>query len=144
MLILLKRHTRTESATLGKLEIVNGPSFDTLEPTDRGLYKGMPIDLLRKEKVYGQTAIPTGMYEVVYDYSPRFKKMLPRLLDVPGFEGIRIHAGNYPKDTAGCILLGTRHNDILTHSARAVGLFCQLLIAALKKGERCHVIVGEK
>lgn len=82
--------------TIGKL-FVNGEYVcDTLE------------DVVRSEnsKVYGKTAIPYGVYEIVLTMSPRFKKVLPLLLDVPHFEGIRIHTGNTEKDTEGCILVG--------------------------------------
>ena len=57
-------------------------------------------------KVYGETCIPFGTYKIVVNMSPKFKRELPRLLDVPSFEGILIHRGNTAKDSAGCILVG--------------------------------------
>lgn len=63
-------------------------------------------DTVREKKIKGITAIPYGEYEVVISYSQRFKKQLPILLDVPGFSGVRIHVGNTPKDTHGCLLPG--------------------------------------
>ena len=82
--------------TIGKLFINDEYICDTLE------------DVVRSEgiKVYGETAIPCGVYEIVLTMSPRFKKILPLLLDVPHFEGVRIHTGNTEKDTEGCILVG--------------------------------------
>lgn len=63
-------------------------------------------DTVREEKIAGITAIPEGTYKVIVNRSPRFKRDLPRLLDVPNFEGILIHRGNTAKDSAGCILVG--------------------------------------
>ena len=107
MLIKIDRTWKKDGYTISRL-YVNGELFgcNTLEDTDRGLRQDMQLEEIKKKKVYGQTAIPRGSYECVYTYSNRFKKMLPLLKDVPGFDGIRIHSGNSAKDTEGCILVG--------------------------------------
>jgi len=103
--LLLKRIARKSSYTIGKL-FVDGEYFcDTLEDTDR-LDEGMSLDEIKKLKQPGQTAIPEGSYKVIMSVSPKFKRLLPRLQNVPGFEGVLIHRGNTAKDTAGCILVG--------------------------------------
>ncbi|MDR2025953.1 MAG: DUF5675 family protein [Prevotellaceae bacterium] len=79
---------------------------DTLEDVDRGLTQSMPLDEIRKIKIPHETAIPTGVYKVIVNMSPAKKRMLPRLLDVPGFSGILIHRGNTKSDSSGCILVG--------------------------------------
>lgn len=106
MEILLKRVAKRETYTIGKLYINNEYQCDTLEDTDRGLTQDMPLDKIKAIKVYSQTAIPTGRYQVIWSYSNKFKRSLPLLLNVPGFEGIRIHNGNTPAHTSGCPLLG--------------------------------------
>lgn len=107
MLITIDRAWKRDGYTISRL-YVNGALFgcNTLEDTDRGLTQDMSLEEIKKVKVYGETAIPSGSYECVYTYSNRFKKMLPLLLNVPGFDGIRIHSGNSAKDTLGCILVG--------------------------------------
>lgn len=109
--LLLRRIALKETYTIGKL-YVDGVYFcDTLEDKVRDYNKDG--DLLDKDeqKVYGETAIPYGMYKIILNYSPRFKKILPRLLDVRHFEGILIHPGNTAKDTHGCILVG-KNNQV--------------------------------
>jgi len=103
--LLLKRIARKPGYTIGKL-FVDGEYFcDTLEDTDR-LDEGMSLDEIKKLKQSGQTAIPEGSYKVIVNVSPKFKRLLPRLQNVPGFEGVLIHRGNTAKDTSGCILVG--------------------------------------
>ncbi|QOR58738.1 transpeptidase catalytic domain protein [uncultured phage cr10_1] len=97
MELTLNRIFLGSSATIGELLINDKHLCDTLE--DRVRPEG--------EKVYGKTAIPEGTYEVKLTHSPRFKKILPEILNVPNFSGIRIHTGNSSKDTEGCILVGT-------------------------------------
>lgn len=97
MELTLNRIFLGSSATIGELLINDKHLCDTIE--DRVRPEG--------EKVYGKTAIPEGTYEVKLTHSPRFKKILPEILNVPNFSGIRIHTGNSSKDTEGCIIVGT-------------------------------------
>ena len=106
--LTLKIHRRFKGPdyTIGDLYI-NGVKFcNTLEDADRGLKKCDPISVIKSKKKYGETAIPTGTYHIIVNKSPKFGRDLPRLLEVPGFDGILIHAGNTAKDTLGCILVG--------------------------------------
>ena len=98
MKLRVERRFLKPEYTIGRLDVDGKYFCDTLEDRVR--------DLSREKKVAGKTAIPAGCYEVVVNWSPRFKRKLPRLLNVPGFEGILIHRGNTPEDTAGCILVG--------------------------------------
>jgi hypothetical protein len=116
LILLLKRRFKGESYTIGSLYIDGEYFCDTLEDKDRGLRQGMSIEDLIMQKVKSETAIPAGTYAVVTDIvSPKYSTReaykfcggkVPRLLNVPGYEGILIHIGNYAKDTEGCILVG--------------------------------------
>ncbi len=94
MKLLLKRIALRDTYTIGKLYIDGQFFSETLE------------DAVRETKVYGETAIDKGTYKVIVTLSPRFKRYLPLLLNVPKFEGVRIHRGNTAADTHGCILVG--------------------------------------
>ena len=104
MYLQLVRESFTPKSTEGKL-FVNG-TFEcyTLEDKDRFLEEG-------NEKVYGETAIPRGKYTITLTHSNRFGRLLPLLHSVEGFTGVRIHSGNSPEDTEGCILVGTQNNS---------------------------------
>lgn len=94
MKLKLQRTFKAETYTVGKL-FIDGVYFcDTLE------------DKVRDVKIKGITAIPTGKYKVQITMSNRFKKLMPLLINVPNFEGVRIHSGNTSEDTEGCILVG--------------------------------------
>ena len=106
MKIELVRIAFKETYTIGKL-YVDGKYFsDVLEDVDRGLDSSMSESEILKKKVKGQTAIPTGHYVINITYSPKYKGIMPLLLHVKGFSGIRIHSGNTAKDTEGCLLVG--------------------------------------
>lgn len=106
MELVLTRIAKRPTYTIGKLYVDGKYVCDTLEDTDRGLDKSMPLSKITSTKVYGETAIPTGKYQVIVSYSNKFKQYMPLLLNVPGYEGIRIHSGNTAADTLGCILVG--------------------------------------
>lgn len=98
--LVLKRQFYTDTSTIGQLYFDGEKECLTLEDTVR---KG--------EKIYGKTAIPAGTYEIAFNYSPHLKMFIPLLLDVPNFTKIRIHSGNTPADTEGCILVGKSKSD---------------------------------
>lgn len=116
MELILKRIFKGDKYTIGKLYINGEYNCDTLEDTDRDLTKNMSLKEIQSIKQKGITAIPSGKYSVTLDIqSPKFKHYkqysfcdgyLPRLVGVPGFDGILIHIGNKPEDTDGCILVG--------------------------------------
>lgn len=104
--LLIKRIAKKPNYTIGKLYIDDKYYCDTLEDTDRGLKQTDNLVSIKSHKIYGKTAIPTGEYFINLTYSPKFKRILPVIQNVKGYEGIRIHSGNTADDTEGCILVG--------------------------------------
>lgn len=104
MILTLTREYRQPTRTFGRIWLDGEPICVTLEDAYRKLEAG-------GIKIPGETAIPCGRYRVVLSVSNRFKRLLPEVLGVPQFSGIRIHAGNTEADTEGCILVGERIND---------------------------------
>lgn len=100
MELTLKRIQLDPDVTIGQLAIDGAPYCYVCEDTVRP--PGAP-------KVYGQTAIPAGRYRVIITWSPHFNRMLPLLVNVPGFDGVRMHPGNKASDTEGCLLPGLDH-----------------------------------
>ena len=141
--LTLKRIYKGDSYAIGKLYI-NGEYFcDTLEDAVRQLPEECQYEKAKqlcqcKEKVYGQTAIPEGKYKVILSYSPRFKRVLPLLLGVEHFEGIRIHSGNTSEHTEGCILVGFNNEKGKVLQSRETE---QKLIKVLKENEEIYILV---
>lgn len=142
MEIVLKRIAKKDSYTIGRLYINGVRVCDTIEDKDRGLDDSMSVEDIKTKKVYGQTAIPTGTYTVSYTMSNRFKKMMPLINNVKGFEGIRIHSGNTAADSLGCIILGENKavGKVLNSRATCAKVY-PLIEAASKKGERITITI---
>ena len=112
MKIIIERFDFTDESTIGTLTCDGFVCF-SLEDTDRYL-EDNPED-----KQYGKSAIPRGKYKIIITYSNRFNRELPLLISVPGFSGVRIHPGNGPQDTEGCILVGSTHSKDFVGNSRA-------------------------
>ena len=143
MRILLQRHALKAGYTIGRLEI-NGRYFcDTLEDTDRGLRERMTEDEIAALKVKGATAIPTGTYRIdMQTRSPRFGRVLPRLVSVKGYAGVLIHSGNTAADTEGCILVGeNRERGKVLNSRATLERLLVFLRAAQAEGEEIELTI---
>ena len=127
----LKRRVLSQRSSIGEL-FINGLSFCwTCEDVTRAP---------DATKVFGETAIPLGRYEVVINHSPKFGIDMPLLLDVPGFQGVRIHPGNKPEDTEGCLLVGYgRGVDCVLESRDAYAALFPKLQAAINFGQRIFI-----
>lgn len=140
MNLLLKRIAKRDNYTIGKLYIDGVYFCDTLEDKDRGLNQDMLINDIKKKKIYGETAIPTGTYIVnMGTVSPKFKTRkwaipydgkIPRLQNVNGFDGVLIHPGSSSKDTYGCLLVGK--NTLIGKLTESQNTFHKLMKILLK------------
>jgi hypothetical protein len=132
MKLELVRKSFTDKSTIGKLYI-------------NDVYECMVLeDVVRDSKIPGETAIPYGEYEVKITYSPRFKRDLPLLLNVPNYEGVRIHTGNTSKDTEGCLIVGQiAGQDIVWQSKMAFNALFPKLKAAQDRGEKITIEVKQ-
>ena len=137
MKLLLKRIAKQKTYTIGKLYVDGVYECDTLEDTDRGLSDDMSVEEIKKKKVYGQTAIPTGTYEINMDVvSPKFKN---RSWAKP-YNGI--HVGNKPENTLGCLCVG--QNKIKGQVVNSTATFHEMmekLTEAHEKGEKISITI---
>ena len=133
MLLELNRSPSANDCTHGALSVDGVFECFTLEDVIREI----PKLAVTKWKIPCQTAIPSGTYSVIVNFSAHFNKQLPLLVDVPGFDGVRIHSGNYSSDTEGCILVGQSKNDIGVYESRAA---FALLFAKIQKA----IAAGDK
>ena len=144
--LLIDRRWKKANYTIGRF-FVNGQRLcESLEDTDRGLQQRMPVGIINSKKVYGKTAIPTGEYDVVLSVSPKFKNrvwakkyggLVPEILNVKGYTGVRIHPLTSADQTEGCPGIGD--NTIvgkLTNSQKRYYELMDILVPAFKAGER--------
>jgi len=137
----LRRDTYTKKSTIGRLYLNDVYFCNTLEDVCRDLNKDGDLKDSGESKVFGETAIPAGTYKFMINMSNRFKTMMPLLMNVEGFEAIRIHSGNTDIDTHGCILLGlTRTRDGIGQSKLA---FIKLM-EHLSKYNQFEIIIKDE
>lgn len=142
--IILNRFQFSPKSCIGALNFGDFKCY-TLEDTDRELKQTDPVDLIKILKVPSQTCIPYGEYEVITNFSKRFKKIMPLLLEVPGFSGVRIHSGNTAEDTEGCLLLGETYTEDNVWNSRQMFLeFMNLLQKRLELGKVFISITKQK
>lgn len=136
MNLRVERLWKKAAYTIGRLYVNDELYCNTLEDVVR--------DLDKEAKVPGKTAIPAGKYKVVYNWSPKFGRNLPRLQDVPHFEGILIHSGNTADDSAGCILVG-KNTEVgrLTESRYTSDKLNVLIEDAQRHGEEITIEIIE-
>lgn len=150
--LTLHRKWKTPKYSIGNLYVDGEWICNTLEDTDRDLYQGMSKSDITKKKIYGETAIPFGRYKVTLNIqSPKYSKKkqyekcngyLPRLLNVPCWEGVLLHIGNYPADSLGCILVG--YNEIkgaVVNSTTAFWKLYNILKKADDEGKQIWITI---
>lgn len=135
MKLLLKRIAKKDKYTIGNLYIDGVFFSNTIEDKDRGLDQSMSVETIQKIKIKDETAIPTGTYNITMNVvSSRFKNRswakpyggkLPRLLDVPGFEGVLIHVGNDQNSSSGCVCVG--QNKVVGKVVNSTATFHSLM-----------------
>jgi hypothetical protein len=135
MVIEIVRTYRKAGYTVGNISIDGFKQpYNTMEPFDAGLDSVRDsVDAITKSKlIHGKVAIPTGMYPVTLQVSPHFKHIMPRVQNVPGFDGVLFHSGNTPLDTRGCILLGFNDSvGMLSNSRDAYMSFASSVLRAV-------------
>lgn len=148
MKLTLYRRWCKPTYSIGNIHVDGKFECNSCEDADRGLRKEDTLEKIRSVKVPGETAIPLGIYEVRMDIvSPKYSHVawykslcggkMPRIMGVPGFEGILIHPGNSALDSLGCVLVGK--NTVkggLTQSREVFKVLYKKMKAAYDRGER--------
>lgn len=149
MKLLLKRIAKKDTYTIGKLYVDGKYVADTLEDKDRGLSSDMSLEEIKKIKVYGETAIPTGTYKIdMNTVSPKFKNRswakpwegkIPRLINVPGYEGVLIHVANRASELLGCVAVG--ENKVKGQVINSTATFSKLMAILLKDKDNITITI---
>lgn len=142
MKLLLNRRYKGPEYTIGSLYIDGQYLCDTIEDRVRDLNADGDLEDPGEGKVFAETAIPFGDYEIELSMSPKFKRLLPLLLDVKHFTGIRIHRGNIAGDSQGCILPGeNKIKGKVIYSTKYEMELVRRMKAALKQGEAISISI---
>ncbi len=140
MEVIVKNPVKTNSTTISRCYIEGVQQCFILEDKDRGLTQTMPLWRIKLIKIFGKTAIPAGRYQVIVNYSQRFKKDMPLLVNVPGYEGVRIHPGNSEFQTEGCLLPGTSTStDWINESVKAFEPLFKKIKDAIASGQKVFI-----
>ena len=143
---VIRRHFK-DTYTIGRMLLDKTYFCDVLEDKVRDLkdinHDG-DFDEEGEGKIYGETAVPCGRYEVIVSYSPKFMRRLPLLLDVEGFTYIRIHTGSTAKNTEGCILVGKNTKPgRLENGPYFETLLVQKIDEEAKKGKQSFITIKQ-
>ena len=152
MEIVVNRKWKKDSYTIGEC-FVNGTKFsETCEDKDRGLKDSMSLSEIKAKKIYGKTAIPTGRYELQMTYSAKFAnrawarkhggKVL-QIMNVKGYQGVRIHPFNSAEDSLGCIAVGRNleKGKVLQSTLYYTKLLEEHVLPAMRKGEKVFITI---
>jgi hypothetical protein len=146
--LTLERRYKCNDYTIGRMKVGSVVTSDTLEDKDRGLTSDMSLAAIKLRKIFGKTAIPTGTYRVKLTYSPKFaskpwaKKyggLVPEILDVKGFSGVRIHPLNNASETEGCV--GVGENKVKGQIINSVSTYCSLMNEYLIPAHRRNDVI---
>lgn len=142
MEIHVERRWKKPAYTIGVMSIDGKRFCETLEDTDRGLKKSMSTGEIAEIKVKGQTAIPSGRYQVLLTYSPKFRKDMPLISGVPDYSGVRIHPGNTAADTEGCVLVGeNKAVGKVLNSRHWFGILYEKIKSEINQGKKVWITI---
>lgn len=150
--LLVDRRWPKPKYTIGAFSVDGKRMCESLEDTDRGLASNWTLAAIKASKIAGRTAIPKGRYKIVLSVSPKFKSkswarkyggLVPEILNVPGFSGVRIHPGTTAQDTDGCILLGDNKaiGKVLNSQKRYYELMDKYLMPANVNKEEIYITI---